>query len=83
MQDGLLKVLSPIRDAPDAKAGVMANDAITHLDGEATQGRSLDRAIEKMRGPAHTQVRLKIVREGQDEPIELTIVSNCDPTRKG
>jgi Beta-lactamase/PDZ domain len=74
MEDGLVKVRSPIRDAPAARAGVMANDIITHLDDEATRGITLNQAIEKMRGPVNTKIRLRIVRKGQDEPIELTIV---------
>ena len=52
----------------------MANDIITHLDDEATQGMSLNQALEKMRGPVNTTVRLKIARKGQDGLIELTIV---------
>jgi CubicO group peptidase (beta-lactamase class C family) len=71
MQDGLLKVLFPIRGAPAARAGVMANDIITHVDDEATQGMSLNQALEKMRGPVNTTARLKIARKGQD--LELTI----------
>jgi hypothetical protein len=51
----------------------MANDIITHLDDESTQGISLNQALEKMRGPVNTTVRLKIARKGQDGPIELTI----------
>jgi CubicO group peptidase (beta-lactamase class C family) len=74
MQDGGVKVVSPIRDAPAAKAGVMANDIITHLDDEATRGITLNQALEKMRGPVDTKIRLRIVRKGRDEPIELTIV---------
>ncbi len=74
MQDGLLKVLPSIRDAPAAKAGVMANDIITHVDDEATRGITLNQALEKMRGPVNTKIRLRIARKGQDEPIELTIV---------
>jgi CubicO group peptidase (beta-lactamase class C family) len=74
MQDGLLKALAPIRDAPAARAGVMANDIITHLDGDATQGMTLNQALEKMRGPVNTSIRLTIVRKGQDEPTDLTIV---------
>jgi C-terminal processing protease CtpA/Prc len=74
MQDGLLKVLFPIRDAPAARAGVMANDIITHFDDAATQGMSLNQALEKMRGPVNTSVRLKIARNGQHGLIELTIV---------
>ena len=74
MQDGLLKVVSPIRDAPAARAGVMANDIITHLDDAATQGMTLNQALDKMRGPVDTKIRLRIARKGQDAPIELTIV---------
>jgi CubicO group peptidase (beta-lactamase class C family) len=74
MRDGLLKVVSPIRDAPAAKAGVMANDVITHLDDEATRGMTQNQAIEKMRGPTNSTIRLRIVRKGQDAPIEVTIV---------
>jgi hypothetical protein len=74
MQDGLLKVLFPIRDAPASRAGIMANDIITHVDGEATQGMTLNQALEKMRGPINTTSHLRILRKGQDEPIELTIV---------
>ena len=73
MRDGVLKAVSPVRDAPAAKAGVIANDVITHLDDEATQGMTLNQALEKMRGPVNTKIRLRIMREGQDSPIELTI----------
>jgi hypothetical protein len=73
IQDGLLKVLFPIRGTPAARAGVLANDIITYLDDQATQGISLNQALEKMRGPVNTTVRLKIARKGQDRPIELTI----------
>jgi len=74
IQDGLLKVLFPIRGTPAARAGVIANDIITHVDDEAAQGMSLNQALEKMRGPVNTTVRLKIARKGQDGPIDLTIV---------
>jgi CubicO group peptidase (beta-lactamase class C family) len=73
MPDGLLKVLYPVRNAPAARAGVMANDIITHIDDKAIQGMALNQALEKMRGPVDTTVRLKIARKGQDGPIELTI----------
>lgn len=62
MQNGLLKVVSPVRDAPAARAGVMANDIITRLDGEATQGMTVNKAFEKMRRPVNTEVRLSIAR---------------------
>jgi hypothetical protein len=74
MRDGVLKVMSALRDAPAAKAGVSSGDVITHLNGEPTQGMDLNQAIEKMRGPAKTTIRLKIARKGQDTPIEFAIV---------
>jgi carboxyl-terminal processing protease len=73
MEDGLIKVVAPIDDTPAAKAGVMANDIITHLDDEAVQGLTLNQAVEKMRGPVNTQIRLKIMRKGQDKPTEVSI----------
>jgi CubicO group peptidase (beta-lactamase class C family) len=74
MEQGIVKVKSPIPGMPAAKAGIMAGDIITHLDDAATQGLSLGQAIEKMRGPVNTPVRLRIVRKGQDGPIELSLV---------
>jgi hypothetical protein len=74
VQGGVLRVVSPIRDAPAARAGVMADDIVTHLDDEATQGMTLNQALVKMRGPVNTSIRLGILRKGQDRPIGLTIV---------
>jgi carboxyl-terminal processing protease len=74
MGDGLIKVVAPIDDTPAQKAGIMTNDIITHLDEDPVQGLSLNQAVEKMRGPANTKIKLRITRQGQDRPIELTIV---------
>ena len=74
MEDGLIKVVAPIDDTPAAKAGVMANDIITHLDDSAVQGLTIDQAVDKMRGPVNTKIKLTIVRKGSDKPIEVTIV---------
>jgi carboxyl-terminal processing protease len=74
MEDGLVKVVAPIDDTPAAKAGILANDIITHLEDEPVQGLTLNQAVEKMRGPVNTKIRLKIMRKGQDKPIEVTIV---------
>jgi len=74
MEDGLVKVVAPIDDTPAAKAGILANDIITHLNDEAVQGLTLNQAVEKMRGPVNTKIRLKIRRKGQPNPIEVTIV---------
>jgi carboxyl-terminal processing protease len=73
MEDGLVKVVAPIDDTPAAKAGILANDIISHLNGESIQGLTLDQAIEKMRGPVNTTVKLSIVRKGQDKPILISI----------
>src|SRR6267378_2628072 len=73
MEDGLIKVVSPIDETPAAKAGVMANDFITHIDDEAVQGLTLNQAVDKMRGPVNTKIKLKIMRKGQDKPVEVSI----------
>src|ERR1700678_697297 len=73
MEDGLIKVVSPIDDTPASKAGVMANDIITKLDDEAVQGLTLNQAVEKMRGPVNTKIKLTIMRKGADKPIDLSI----------
>jgi carboxyl-terminal processing protease len=73
MEDGLIKVVAPIDDTPAAKAGIMANDIITHLDGVPVQGLTLNQAVEKMRGPENSKIKLKIMRKGQDKPIEVSI----------
>src|SRR6476646_10147903 len=62
MEDGLIKVVAPIDDTPASKAGIMANDIITNLDDEAVQGLTLNQAVEKMRGPVNTKIRLKNIR---------------------
>src|SRR5881296_353709 len=74
MEDGLIKVVSPIDDTPASKAGIMANDIITHLDEEQVQGLTLNQAVEKMRGPVNTKIKLTIMRKGKDKPVELTLV---------
>ena len=70
MEDGLVKVVAPIDDTPAAKAGVMANDIITKLDDEQVQGLTLNQAVDKMRGPVNTKIKLTIMRKGADKPIE-------------
>jgi len=62
MEDRLLKVIAPIDDTPAVKAGVMANDIITKLDNEPVHRLTLDQAVEKMRGPVHTTIKLTIMR---------------------
>jgi carboxyl-terminal processing protease len=73
MEDGLIKVVAPIDETPAHKAGVMANDIITHLDDEPVQGLTLNQAVEKMRGPVNTKIKLKIIRRGADKPVDVSI----------
>ena len=73
MEDGLIKVVTPIDDTPAAKAGVQANDLITKLDEDQVQGLTLNQAVEKMRGPVNTKIKLTIQRKGADKPLELTL----------
>ncbi|MAA99334.1 MAG: peptidase S41 [Stappia sp.] len=73
MEDGLVKVVTPIDDTPAYKAGVLAGDLITHLDGEQVQGMTLSDAVEKMRGPVNTEIELTIRRDGQAKPVKLDI----------
>jgi carboxyl-terminal processing protease len=73
MEEGLIKVVAPIDETPASKAGVLANDIITQLDGEQVQGLTLNQAVEKMRGPVNTKIKLTIMRKGADKPIELSL----------
>ncbi len=73
MENGLIKVVAPIDDTPAAKAGVQANDIITMLDNESVQGMTLNQAVDKMRGPVNSKIKLTIIRKGADKPIVLTI----------
>ena len=72
MEGGLVKVVSPIDDTPAFKAGIEPGDLITHLDGEQVQGMTLPDAVEKMRGPAGSTVKLTI-RRADREPFDVTL----------
>jgi hypothetical protein len=73
MEDGRVKVLAPIGGGPAAKAGIMAGDVVTRLDDEPVQGLALQQVVDKLRGPAGTTIRLTIMRQGQDQPIEVSL----------
>ncbi len=73
MENGLVKVVTPIDETPAARAGVRPNDLITHLDNEPVQGLTLQQAVERMRGQIGTQIQLRIQRPGADDPLELRI----------
>src|SRR5262249_30238918 len=69
-----IKVVSPIDETPAAKAGLLANDLISHLDGEQIAGLTLEQAVEKMRGPVNTPITLTVIRKGKEEPFDVKIV---------
>src|SRR3569623_847767 len=74
MEEGVIKVVSPIDDTPAQKAGILANDYIIELDGKSVQGISIDDAVAKMKGPVGSKIKLTVIREGQQKPLyfELT-----------
>ncbi len=72
MENGLIKVVSPIDDTPAARAGLKPGDFITHLDGNPVQGMTLPEAVEKMRGPINSDVNLRIRRTGKD-PFDVKL----------
>lgn len=74
MDDGAVKVISPMRGSPAEKAGLKAGDYITHIDGKLFYGGELDDAVAKMRGPAGTPIRLTIFRPGRDNTFDVTVV---------
>lgn len=73
MENGLVKVVSPIDDTPASKAGVQAGDYISHIDDEPVMGLTLSEAVEKMRGLKDTKIKITILREAAPEPIEITL----------
>src|SRR6516162_2392075 len=73
MEEGLIKVVAPIDETPAAKAGIIANDIITHLNEDPVQGLTLDQAVEKLRRPVNPKITLKIMRKAQDTPIDVWI----------
>ncbi len=73
LESGLVKVVSPIDGSPAAKAGILAGDVITQVDGESIKGLPLDRVVAKLRGPIGTNVKLAIERQREPKPIEVTL----------
>ena len=72
MENGLVKVVSPIDDTPAARGGLKPGDFITHIDGEPVVGLSLNEAVERMRGPVNSDIKLTIRREGRD-PFDVKL----------
>jgi carboxyl-terminal processing protease len=72
-ENGFVKVVSPMDDTPAARAGVEAGDFITHVDGEPVLGLTLNEAVDLMRGPVGSDIVITVVREGVEEPFDLTL----------
>jgi carboxyl-terminal processing protease len=81
MEDGFVKVISPIDDTPAERAGVKAGDLIVRLDDTPVKGMSLNDAVKKMRGKKGTDIVLTIVREGTDKPLKIRIVRDTIQVR--
>jgi carboxyl-terminal processing protease len=73
-EEGFIKVISPMDGTPAAKAGILAGDYITHVNGESVLGLVLDDAVEKMRGPIGSEIIITVVREGTPEPFDVSII---------
>jgi len=74
MEDGYVKVISPIEDSPAFKAGLKAGDLITRLDSTPVKGMTLDEAVKRMRGEPNTKITLTVARKDEDKPLIITIV---------
>uniref|UniRef100_UPI0035D0BC0F S41 family peptidase n=1 Tax=Bartonella sp. MR110HLJHH TaxID=3243555 RepID=UPI0035D0BC0F len=71
MEKNLIKVVSPMDDTPASKAGILAGDLISKIDGVQTNGQTLNEAVNKMRGAPGTPITLTIIRSGVDKPLEI------------
>ena len=74
MENGVVKVVSPIDDTPAAKAGILAGDLIIKIDGKPVKGMTLSQAVEKMRGKVGTPITVTILRKGRKKPFDVRIV---------
>jgi len=73
MEDGLVKVISPMDGTPAARAGIKTGDLIATIDGIAIQGLTLSEAVDKMRGPVNSQIRITVLRKGETKPLDITL----------
>lgn len=73
MEDGYVRVISPIEDSPAFKAGLKAGDLITRLDSTPVKGMTLDEAVKRMRGEPNTKITLTIARKEENKPLIITI----------
>jgi carboxyl-terminal processing protease len=73
LEDGAVKVIAATEDTPASKAGIKAGDYLTHLNGKLIYGGTLDEAVEQMRGPPGTSIKVTVVRPGRDKPFDVSL----------
>lgn len=73
-EDGFIKVVSPMDGTPADQAGIKAGDFITHVNTESVLGLTLDEAVDKMRGPVGSEIIITVVREGVENPFDVSII---------
>jgi len=73
MEDGFIKIISPIDDTPAQRAGIKAGDLIIRIEGKTTRGMSLDDAIKIMRGKPGTKISISVLHEGDEDPVDIVI----------
>ena len=81
MEDELVKVITPIDDTPAARAGILAGDFISEIDGQSVRGLKLEDAVEKMRGAVNTPIKLTVIRKGADKPLDFTVTRDIIAVR--
>ena len=81
MENELVKVISPMDDTPAAKAGILAGDYISEIDGTPVRGLKLEDAVEKMRGAVKTPIKLTVIRQGADKPLDFTVMRDIIAVR--
>ncbi|MEM6914101.1 MAG: S41 family peptidase, partial [Pseudomonadota bacterium] len=73
-EEGFVKVVAPMDGTPADEAGMEAGDFITHVDGESVLGLTLNEAVDMMRGPVGSEIIITVVREGESEPFDVSII---------
>jgi carboxyl-terminal processing protease len=73
MENGFVRVISPIDGTPAHRAGILTDDIFTHIDGESVQGLSLSEAVDRMRGPVDSDIIITVARQGEDQSFDVTI----------
>lgn len=74
LEEGFVKVVTPIDDSPSAKAGIMAGDIVVRIDDNPVKGMDLNKAINMMRGEKNTPIKITVMRDGVDQPLEFHLL---------